>query len=502
MRKRFSILVILTLFITLYISNTLYSKKQQTINKNIYSYESIGKKKYKGLILNILTHEKPVMGEPTVLHARQFEKLTGIKINVFHVPFHKLYQETLSGLKNNKYDIVFYGSLWIADIYQYLEPVPDKMLKSSQFKDILPHYKDIAKWGNISYQVNIDGDRHYLQYRKDLFEDIKNQNIFKNKYGKKLSPPKTWKDLNLIAGFFNKRIIKKNKKIFGIAEITNKNDLLFSQFIKRAAPYAKHPKIKGGFYFDIKTMKPLINTPGFVEALKDFIKSQNFYPPGGNKFTLANVIMSFGTGNTVFSDCWDDSFVKAMEKNSKISDKIASSLSPGSHKVWNRKTVKWDSFPAVNYVPYLAWGWTSGVNKKSKNIEAAFDYLGFFSNNKNHLSDMKIGRFGVNPFRQSDLKVNFWIKEAGWNRNAAKSYIKTLKKLSILKNHVLDLRIHQGRQYMQVLSIGVFRALSKREPPQEALDEVARRWEIITERVGRDKQRKAYAHIVKFEDGE
>ncbi len=170
MQKKFSILAILVLLITLYISNTLYSKKKQIINKNIYSYESIGKKNYKGLILNILTHEKPVMGEPTVLHARQFEKLTGIKINVFHVPFHKLYQETLSGLKNNKYDIVFYGSLWIADVFQYLEPVPDKMLKSSQFKDILPHYKDIAKWGDISYQVNIDGDRNYLQYRKDLFE--------------------------------------------------------------------------------------------------------------------------------------------------------------------------------------------------------------------------------------------------------------------------------------------------------------------------------------------
>jgi len=39
-----------------------------------YSYDSISQKNYKGITLNILTHEKPVMGEPTQIHAGQFEE--------------------------------------------------------------------------------------------------------------------------------------------------------------------------------------------------------------------------------------------------------------------------------------------------------------------------------------------------------------------------------------------------------------------------------------------
>ena len=40
------------------------------------SYEEMSKKDYSGRTLTINTHAIPVMGEPTALHAEQFEKLT------------------------------------------------------------------------------------------------------------------------------------------------------------------------------------------------------------------------------------------------------------------------------------------------------------------------------------------------------------------------------------------------------------------------------------------
>ena len=350
----------------------------------------IKNKNYKGITLNILTHEVPVMGEPTAIYAKEFEQLTGVKINVHHVPFRHLYQESLWGLKDNKYDIVFYASLWIADFHQYLAPVPDDMLMSESFVDIISHYQNIAKWEEISYQVNIDGDKHYLQSRKDLLENPIHTAAFKEKTGFELRLPRTWKELNLIAEFFNGKVLKNGKKIYGIAEITQRNDLLFSQFIKRAAPYAKHPNIKDGFFFELSSMKAQINNPGFVEALKDFVKSTNYYPPNGMNFSLADVNNSFGFGEAVFADSWDDSFVQAMENKSGISNDVTASLSPGSEKVWNRKTGLWESFPNINYVPYFAWGWTSAVAKTSAHKQAAFDYLGFFSNDINHQKNLSI----------------------------------------------------------------------------------------------------------------
>ena len=486
------------MFIVLLVS--LFSDAHSAEEIQSYAYETIENKNYEGITLNILTHEIPVMGEPTSLHAKQFEQLTGIKINIHHVPFEKLYQEALWGLKYGRYDIVFYASLWIADFHQYLAAVPDKLLMSESFVDIIPHYKNIAKWEGITYQVNIDGDRHYLQSRTDLLENPLYSSAFKEKNGFDLRIPRTWNELNLIADFFNGMVLKNGKRIYGIAEITDRNDLLFSQFIKRAAPYAKHPNVKDGFYFELSSMKPQINNPGFVEALKDFVKSTAYYPPKGMSFDLADVIKSFGSGETVFSDSWDDSFVQAMEKKSEISNKVLASLSPGSEKVWNRNTALWESFPNINYVPYFAWGWTSAVAKKSSQKQAAFDYLGFFANDTNHEKDLTIGRFGVNPYRTKDLNEQFWSEKAGWDKAVAHSYVKMLNKMSSSKNNVFDLRIHNSRQYMKTLAIGVFRALSGKSTEQEALDYVANEWDELTERIGREKQRKAYSQNVKMEN--
>jgi len=471
------------------------------VTEDPYSSTALAKKNYRGVTLNVLTLEKPVLGEPTELHARQFEKLTGAKINITFVPFDKFYQELILGLKKRKFDVVFYGSMWIADVLPFLEPLPKKMLSSPQYQDVLPHYKSIASWGDIPYQVPVDGDRHYLQYRRDLLEDPGYRAEFRKRTGRDLEVPKTWPELQQVARFFHGRKLSDGRTISGIAEITVSDALLGNQFIKRAAPYAKHPAVKGGFYFDLKTMEPLINTPGFVEALKDFMAAQDLYPPGGKSFTFPQVIQSFGSGDAVFSDCWDDPFVQAMEPGSQLRNKVAAAPSPGSRKVWNRKTGKWDAFPDVNYAPYIVYGWTGAVIRTTPHKEAAFEFLGFYANRENHRSDMLVGRFGMNPFRASDLDVSFWVDRAGWDEAVARSYVGTLDTMTRSRNRVLDLRIHRGQEYVYLLSVGVYRALTGRESPQAALDTVAERWRQLTRRVGVDEQRQAYRHIVRFEDG-
>jgi multiple sugar transport system substrate-binding protein len=465
-----------------------------------YSYSETSKKDYAGITLNVLTHAVPVMGEPTKLHARQFEELTGAEVVVHHVPWGELYEAVIWGLKNNQYDVVISSSLWLADIAEYLEPLPKKMFDSPQFKDVIAYYKGIARQGDNYFQVPIDGDRHYLQYRSDLLNDPAYRKEFKRKYGRELSVPSTWKEFRDVAEFFNGRQLANGTTVFGAAEITNKDDLLFSQFCKRATSYAKHPKIGGGFYFDLETMKPLINTPGFVAALDDFVAVSKFYPPGAEKWGLWDVIKSFGSGQVVFSDSWDDAFIQAMELKSPIRNQVAASLSPGSKRVWNRRTGQWDDFPVAHQVPYIAGGWTSSVAKTSRNKDAAFDYLGFFGNEANHASDLLIGRYGVNPFRYADLDKDFWIEKAGWDEKVARSYVETFKRIDQAAAKVPDLRIYSARQYVKVLAIGVSRALTGRSTSQEALDYVAEEWAKLTEAVGIEKQREAYSHLVRMED--
>jgi len=467
-----------------------------------YSHEALARKNYRGVTLNVLTLSTPVLGEPVVLHAAEFEKLTGARVKVTRVPFPELYQETLLGLRQDKYDALTFGSMWIADVVPYLEPLPRKMLRSPEYRDVLPHYKKVASWGDTAYMVPIDGDRHYLQYRSDLLEDPKYRAKFRRTHGRDLGVPKTWPELQEIARFFNGRRLRDGSVISGLAEVTVSDALLGNYFIKRAAPYAKHPRVKGGFYFDLKTMEPLVNTPGWVEALKDFVAARDLYPKGGQTMSFFDTIKAFGRGNVVFTDSWDDPFVEAMEPGNPLRNKVCAALSPGSRKVWNRVTGKWDEFPDVNYAPYIVYGWTSGVAKSSQHKDAAFDFLGFYANRRNHQADLQVGRFGMNPFRRSDLDVKLWTGRAGWSPEVAKSYVDTLKAQAMSRNRVLDLRIIRGQEYVYLLSVGVYRALTGRDTPQAALDGVAERWRALTQRIGVDTQREAYRHVVEFEDNE
>ena len=465
-----------------------------------YSAEAIDKKDYKGVTLNILTHLSPNIGEPIDIHAKEFEKLTGAKINVTHVPWARLFPDIMRGLKIGKYDIITPCSDLIPDTAKYLAPLPKKLIESEQWKDIMPYHKKIATYGGKIVQMSLDGDRHIMQYRSDILSNPKIRAEYKKKHGTELNVPTTWKELNKIAEFLNGRIIN-GKKVYGMVEITNKDDLLYSNFIKRASAYAKHPKVKGGFFFDLKTMEPLINTPGWVEALKDFVAAQENYPPGGENFSLVDVNASFGRGDAVFTDNWDDSFISAMEQKSPAYNNVLMSMSPGSKKVWNRKTAQWDHFDPPNRVPFISMGWISGVSAKSKNIDIAFDFLGYFSNPVNHRKDLLIGRFGVNPFRISDLDLNFWIKKAGWKPEIAKSFVNSFKLQMVSPSRTFDLRIPGNGRYMKTLQVAVARSLKGLSTPQRALDIAAKRWKGITEDYGGiDKQRKFYADIVEMED--
>ena len=110
------------------------------------SYDAMSKKNYKGKTLKINTHAVPVMGEPTALHAEQFAKLTGAKVDVTHTPAGDLYAKAMVPFQAGQapYDIVFGFSNFINDWRRYLEPVPKKYVEMKQMQDVTPSHIGIA----------------------------------------------------------------------------------------------------------------------------------------------------------------------------------------------------------------------------------------------------------------------------------------------------------------------------------------------------------------------
>ena len=468
------------------------------------SYEAIDAKDYSGRSLNVITHAIPVIGEPTALHAEQFAELTGAEVNVVHVPFGDLFQRIMIPFQSeqNAYDVLFYASLWIGDFNRFLEPVPQKYIDSTGMADVTDSFTGVATWNGQMIQYPMDGDRHYLKYRTDIFDNAEVQAKFLADTGSALTVPETWEDYNKVAAYFNDRDWDGDGELnYGSAEVAKRDDLMFSAFISRAAPYAKHPDVKGGFFFDLETMEPLINSPGFVRGLKLFVDAQKSFPPGGNNFGLGDEIFSLGGGQTLMSYSWDDAYVQANQADSRIRNMVAAAPLPGAGEVWNRDTGKWDTFATPNRAPYMTWGWSSAVSSMSEEQDMAFDFLCFFSNEANAKHDLQIGRFGVNPYRDEHFDVDFW-KGQGWENKTAESYVSTLSDMEQSQNRVFDLRVPGVSQFMSSMANGVAEAMAGQKSAQEALDGVAKEWAEITDRIGKDRLREAYANVVKLEDNE
>jgi multiple sugar transport system substrate-binding protein len=167
----------------------------------ICSFEAIDAKDYSGHELTILTHAVPVMGEPVALHSKQFEELTGGKVNVVHAPFGELYQKVMIPFQTEQhvYDIVYGGSYWIGDWAPHLEPVPQKYLETAEMQDVTPAYQGVASWNGQRLQYTFDGDRNYFKYVREPFENAEYQAKFKEQYGRDLEVPTTWEEYAEVA---------------------------------------------------------------------------------------------------------------------------------------------------------------------------------------------------------------------------------------------------------------------------------------------------------------
>jgi multiple sugar transport system substrate-binding protein len=475
------------------------------------SYEEISKKDYSGQTLRILAHVPPVMGEPANLHAQQFEDLTGATVDVNNVPFPDLFAEQQRTFQTgvNAYDVIFGGSQWVGDFQQYYAVVPDEYLNDTELADSTDLVQQIAKWNGETKLYSIDADRHYLKYRTDVINDPASQAAYKAATGRDLAVPTTWREYNDQAAFFAGAYADggwapanqpAGIDFYGSVEVMQRENLMFSAFISRVGPYAKHPDVKGGFWFD-ENMVPQVNNPGFVQGLADFVEAVNFVPPGYSSYGLAEEIGSFGKGEALFSYSWDDAYVEANQASSPIRTSVAAAPLPGAEKVWNRVTQQWDTPPGgVNYAPYIVWGWTSAVTADSPVKQMAFDYLCFFGNGANHTIDLSIGRFGVNPGRTGDFDLDFWTNTVGWDETAASTYIDTMLGYEQNTNRVFDLRVPGNGEFYTSMANGVAEALAGQKTPQAALDQVAAEWEAIIERIGPDVIKEAYQSVIRLED--
>jgi len=456
-------------------------------------------KQFAGQTVTVAGIAGPLVTGPIKKHWQEWGDRTGARVEVNEFPYAELIDKIRASFAAGQHigDLIQFGAPWMADIMGggHLLPVPEEIKQKLELDDVVPINREwLLSWGGTMYGIPYDGDYHICYYRRDILGNPDYQRRFKEKYGYDLVRPHTWEEYKDIAEFFNGWDWGNRGKVsYGSSENMARTAGLHWFFASRGAAYAKHPD-DPDLFFDRETMKPRINNPGWVRALEIWVAQVPFGPPGRINFGFPEMRGAFVGGDAVLVYEWGDIASEELKPDlSVVNGKVQTQILPGARQVWNSKTNQWDDFPNVSYAPFLAFGgWTHGVTSTTKVAEAAFDFAAFMGSKEMAKRLAIEPDSGVNPGRFSQLEdVAGWV-DYGLKEEDARAYLQAIKDTYVHANVAVDMRIPGGSEYYDALNVAAAKALAGEAKPQETLDEAAAKWEEITERYGRDEQRKAY----------
>jgi len=218
-----------------------------------------------------------------------YEKETGVKIVVETTPWADFQTKAFAEFNahGNAYDLVVGDSQWLGaasegghyvDLTDFVKEhnVLDKMAEAT-----VKYYAEYPGGSGKYWAIPTEGDAVGWSYRKDWFEDPKEKEAFKAKYGYELDVPKTFKELTDIAEFFH----RPDENRYGIAIYTqNQYDGLAMGVENALFSY-------GAELGDYATYKVdgIVNSDKAVAALENYRKLYEFTPPGWtNAFFVEN----------------------------------------------------------------------------------------------------------------------------------------------------------------------------------------------------------------------
>ena len=498
-RIRYGLIFLVTLWLSLGIPGCSFSlPNSQTVSSPGSTQSNPTAQRFDGVTINVITHDG-AQKTATARHIAGFEALTGAKVNLKTVPFKDLYetlQKNWSG-NNSKYDMAVVLPQWLIDFINagYLEDLSDRTKSDAALKwdDIAPLFRNFsAIYKGRTYSIPLDGDFHMIYYRTDLFKSAG------------LTPPATWDEYLAIAKqFHSKDLNGDGKPDYGSCIEKRPKEFSASILGSFVNPFLQSQGTAQGVFFDPETMKPLVNNPGFARALEIYKKTMDYGVPDDQNLSQAKARELFLAGRCAMTLDWGDVGTLAIAPaTSKVINKVGAFITPGTTQVLDHKTsqlVACDKFTCpyaiagVNHSPYAAYGgWVGVVADKTRVKDAAYSFLSYMAQPAQSNIDVTLGETGFNPYRISQFEnPDPWIK-AGMSPETANSYLGAIGVSLNSSNMVLDLKIPHNQQYIEVLDAIRADFLVNKITKEQAMQQIEKQWEQITNKVGRESQRTAY----------
>ena len=336
--------------------------------------------------------------------APKFTERTGIEITFENTAFADIHTKELTDLVSHtgRYDVIMMDNPLTIEFAGggYLEPI-DEYLDKYGVKYSIDYKNTFYGWPRfiiedaitqvLNYNGNYKGHLYglplspgcfILMCNKEWFEHPDEQDKFEKKYGYKLRPPTTLKELRDIAEFFTRKKGEKigdeilKQDVYGFSMSGGKGNMSCQTF-----GYLLWSS--GGDYYafgqglpdpeDPEHNMPIVHGETGINILEWWVKElKPFMPPGFTAYEWDEVTKDFTTKRAAMALQWNVfcSYVEDPTK-SAVAGKTIYSVIPGNPDAPSPNIV--GAEPGIGYSSLGGWVWV--INRDSKNKDAAFEFI-------------------------------------------------------------------------------------------------------------------------------
>jgi multiple sugar transport system substrate-binding protein len=433
-----------------------------------------------GMTQKVVVVDDPAIAEAIRRLKAEWKAVSGAELQIAEVSA----QELLAAEKLDA-DLLIYPSALLGSFVQrqWLSPFSAKSLESGDLAwadvfELLRSHEMI--FGKDVYALPLGSPVFTLVYRADVFERLD------------LQPPKTWQEYQSVVSALHNAPADGEVKISAVVEPLAPG-WAGKLFLARAAPYAKHQENYSAL-FRIDTLEPLIAGPPFVKAMEELASVFRFMPAEAITTDPAAAMKELLAGRTAMAITWASAADRESSSALPEGAQIAFAPLPGSATVFQVSNEKWETRNAadVQSVPLLAIsGRLASVSQASMLPEGVFRLAAWLAGPRWSLQVASASK-ATTLYRDSQLKAPQKWTEANLDASASLNYAETVQRTLAQSNAVSVPRIPGEAEYMQALDEAVAAVLEGKQTATDALNTAAERWEEVSQRYGKEKQRSAY----------
>ena len=445
-----------------------------------------------GVKLRVLVIGDEPLAEAAVQLEGEWNAQTGAAYEI-----ERIAESDAATLTADRADVVLCPAYMLGPLAQQgiLTPMPQRLLdeRSHEWRQTFALLRDAeARWGSQILGVPLGSPALVCYYRPDLLERVNRQ------------PPETWEEYRELAELLGDRANlgdaapPEEQPWYGAIEPLGPGWAGLT-LLARAAPYAKH-RSHYSTWFDIGTMEPLIAGPPVVRALEELVAVARLGPEEQLQYDPAAVRAAFWEGRSAMAIAWptasDAGWPADGSPDLQADDppRVGFAELPGSREVFDLSHRSWTARARNDRpgVPLLAVsGRLGAVTADSPHQEAAFRLLFWLTADQTN-REFSPRSAATTLFRHAQAKSpGAWVERMA-TPEAAGQYGRVIEATLGREQWVFALRIPGRGEYLAALDEAVDQAIHDRAPPLEALYQASRRWNEITDRLGREQQRAAY----------